>query len=263
MQSIGERLEEARKRRGVTVREASEETKIRGEYLNSFESNNFSINIPEVYVRGFLRSYSSYLKVGSDQIVTDYNAILLSDGKTPKRENRELYGRLELKATRDAETEHATAAEHSKPESSSNADNSGGSSFLSNLNIDKALAIKLGIIGTVAILTIVALIWIISSLISKDNSGPGDDSVNQVEAITEIPKETIKLIAKGDVRVSVMQFEPRQILYEGPLSAGESMDIEKTGKVYLSYDKGSNLIVEKDGQKFGMPSEDKGRSAVE
>ena len=41
MQSIGERLEEARKRNGITVREAAAATKIRGDYINSFESNTF------------------------------------------------------------------------------------------------------------------------------------------------------------------------------------------------------------------------------
>ena len=33
MQTIGEKLEEARKRKGVSVREAAETTKIRGDYL--------------------------------------------------------------------------------------------------------------------------------------------------------------------------------------------------------------------------------------
>ena len=33
MQTIGERLEEARKKRGLSLREAAEATKIRGDYL--------------------------------------------------------------------------------------------------------------------------------------------------------------------------------------------------------------------------------------
>jgi cytoskeleton protein RodZ len=56
MQTIGERLEEARKRKGISIREAAEATKIRGDYLHKYENNQFDIKLPEIYVRGFLRT---------------------------------------------------------------------------------------------------------------------------------------------------------------------------------------------------------------
>ena len=59
MQSIGERLEEARKKKGISIREAAEATKIRGDYLQQFENNRFDINLTEIYVRGFLRAYAA------------------------------------------------------------------------------------------------------------------------------------------------------------------------------------------------------------
>jgi cytoskeleton protein RodZ len=61
MQTIGERLEEARKRKGVSIREAAETTKIRGDYLQKFEANSFDVDLPPLYVRGFLRSYARFL----------------------------------------------------------------------------------------------------------------------------------------------------------------------------------------------------------
>ena len=63
MQSIGERLEEARKRRGISIREAAETTKIRSDFLAGFEENNFDLNLPEIYVRGFLRTYAVLLNI--------------------------------------------------------------------------------------------------------------------------------------------------------------------------------------------------------
>jgi len=36
--AIGQKLEEARNRKGISIREASESTKIRGDYLSAFES---------------------------------------------------------------------------------------------------------------------------------------------------------------------------------------------------------------------------------
>ncbi|MDP5080533.1 MAG: helix-turn-helix domain-containing protein, partial [Opitutales bacterium] len=47
MQSIGERLEEARKRKGISLREAAEATKIRGDFLGYFEQNKFDFELPE------------------------------------------------------------------------------------------------------------------------------------------------------------------------------------------------------------------------
>ena len=53
MQSIGERLEEARKKKGISIREAADATKIRGDFLDCFEKDKFDIGIPDIYVSGF------------------------------------------------------------------------------------------------------------------------------------------------------------------------------------------------------------------
>ena len=99
MQTIGERLEEARKRRGISIREASEATKIRSEYLHKFESNSLDINLPEVYIRGFLRNYANYLKLNGDKLIADYKTLAPGDGRSSKRENREVYGRVDLSSS--------------------------------------------------------------------------------------------------------------------------------------------------------------------
>ncbi len=98
MQTIGERLEEARKRKGISIREASEATKIRGEYLHKFESNQFEIKLPDIYLRGFIRLYANYLKLPGDKIVNDYLALGLGEGGRPgaKGINREIYGKMEI-----------------------------------------------------------------------------------------------------------------------------------------------------------------------
>lgn len=98
MQTIGERLEEARKRKGISLREASEATKIRGEYLHKFESNQFEIKLPDIYLRGFLRLYANFLKLPGDKIVNDYLALGLGEGGRPagKIINREIYGKMDI-----------------------------------------------------------------------------------------------------------------------------------------------------------------------
>src|SRR5215212_5744403 len=95
MQTIGERLEEARKKKGISIREAAEATKIRGDYLQKFESNHFDIGLTEIYTRGFLRTYANYLKLPADRLLNDYAALGRGDIR-PRQPNREVYGRMDI-----------------------------------------------------------------------------------------------------------------------------------------------------------------------
>src|ERR1051325_5447940 len=96
MQTIGERLEEARKRKGISVREAAETTKIRGDYLQKFEANTFDIDLPPLYIRGFLRSYARYLELDPERIINEYNPLIPEGKPVSRRESREGYGRVDF-----------------------------------------------------------------------------------------------------------------------------------------------------------------------
>ncbi|HHY37958.1 MAG TPA: helix-turn-helix domain-containing protein [Clostridia bacterium] len=65
---IGERLREARERKGLTIKQVQEDTKIRRRYIEAMEAGEFDL-IPggEVYQRGFIRTYARYL--GTDERV--------------------------------------------------------------------------------------------------------------------------------------------------------------------------------------------------
>lgn len=99
MQTIGERLEEARKRKGISIREAAEATKIRSDYLHKFESNQFDIKLPDIYLRGFLRNYANFLKLPGDRIVADFQALGFGEVRSAKALNREVYGRMDISAS--------------------------------------------------------------------------------------------------------------------------------------------------------------------
>ena len=84
--AVGQKLEEARNRKGISIREAEESTKIRGDYLSAFESSSFDINLPEVYLRGFVRLYARFLDLDQDAILADL-AIEMGNnsGKSPRK----------------------------------------------------------------------------------------------------------------------------------------------------------------------------------
>lgn len=97
---IGERLEEARKAKGVSIREASEATKIRGEYLTAMEDNSFEISLPPVYVRGFLKNYAQYLNLDPQKVLTDFEAHQLGKRQPAagrQRPARPGYGHMDLR----------------------------------------------------------------------------------------------------------------------------------------------------------------------
>jgi cytoskeleton protein RodZ len=70
---IGPALRKARLLRGKSIEEASRETRIRAEYLQALERERFDAMLGDVYVRGMLRSYSSYLGLDPTKVVTVYN----------------------------------------------------------------------------------------------------------------------------------------------------------------------------------------------
>src|SRR5207245_11423971 len=70
---IGPALRKARLLRGKSIEEASRETRIRSQYLQALERERFEALLGDVYVRGCLRSYSTYLGLDADQVLTIYN----------------------------------------------------------------------------------------------------------------------------------------------------------------------------------------------
>ncbi|MBD5778009.1 helix-turn-helix domain-containing protein [Pelagicoccus sp. NFK12] len=265
MQSIGERLEEARKRKGVTIREAAEATKIRGDYLNSFENNNFQINVPDIYVRGFLRSYCNFLKVNSEKVITDYNAELLGEAKAAKREHREFFGRMELQHTPlvNEETKSAPKGTATIDDDKLRAEEEEDEkvSFLDK--IDKEAAIKIGIVAVVAIMFLLVIVWLFRTLTSGGiDDGPQANTTGLVptqqtasapaETAPAAATETITLIATGDVRVSVTERNTGKVLLDYfPMVAGQREAIQKSGPVKIDYTAGENLQVEIKGTAYG------------
>lgn len=268
MQSIGERLEEARKRKGVTIREAAEATKIRGDYLNSFENNSFSINVPDIYVRGFLRSYCNFLKVNSEKVLTDYNAELLGEAKAAKRDHREFFGRMEIQQTPLVNQEDKPASSSAKPPKidddklRAEEEEDDKLSFLDK--IDKEAAIKIGIVAVIAIMLLLVIVWLFRTLTSggiedaDTNTNPtGLVPTQQTTSspTTQAPAaatETIVLIATGDVRVSVTERNTGKVLLDYfPMVAGQREPIQKSGPVKIDYTAGENLQVEINGTAYG------------
>lgn len=63
MSSVGEQLRSAREARNLTVEQVAEMTKMRADHVRAVEEGNYSVFPAPVYIRGFIRTYCSLLKL--------------------------------------------------------------------------------------------------------------------------------------------------------------------------------------------------------
>jgi len=262
MQTIGERLEEARKRKGVSIREASEATKIRGEYLHKFENNQFDIKLPEIYVRGFLRTYALFLKLPGDKIVNDYKGLGLGESKA-RGLQRESFGRMELSvssskpANREPSPQSSTPASGELAPDGAPADNN-PATFRPRAGagpqIDRALVIK-GLLAVGSLVVLVAMIFIGIRLFSSDKTGAAAGSAQSAQiAVEALPGEpTITVFALGTSTVSVTQVSDSKVLFKGRLSPGEIRVIPHRGQLQIEANPPEAIELEIAKKRHPMP----------
>ena len=243
MQTIGERLEEARKRKGISIREAAETTKIRGDYLQKFEANSFDLDLPPLYIRGFLRSYAHYLELDPERLVGDLNTVL-AEGK-PLR--REVYGRVDF----------------SDP---SRTQESGDVAPVGRSAQDQAMMIKLGLLGGGAIVAVVIIIVLFKVLFFSSPAKPAQASqqtTQQAPTVQAEATQTLTLTATDATRVKVVQDLDGAVLLNSALTRGETKTLKKQGKLLITVEAGKNLRMEVNGRNYPVPLEGYGRFALD
>ncbi len=75
MPDIGNTLREARIRRGLTLADVENVTKIRSKYVEALEENDFEVLPGPTVVKGFLRSYALFLRLPADPLIEEYRAL--------------------------------------------------------------------------------------------------------------------------------------------------------------------------------------------
>jgi cytoskeleton protein RodZ len=241
MQTIGERLEEARKRKGISIREAAETTKIRGDYLQKFEANSFDVDLPPLYVRGFLRSYARYLELDPDRLVSDFDALDGRESKPARRENREVYGRVDF-----SEPASSPEAGDAPPASGRTAQ-------------DQAVMLKFGLLGGGALLVVVVLILLVKVLFSgsgakSTTSTPPDTASVQAPASREA---TFTITVVEPTRIKVAYSDNSTVFLDGryPLNRGETRTIRYSKELMVTIEHPDRIRIELNGRAVGVPTD--------
>lgn len=263
MQTIGERLEEARKRKGVSIREAAEATKIRGDYLQKFEANQFDIELAEIYVRGFLRSYSHFLKLPAERILGDYEA--LGRGKSRVRQpSREVYGRMDLSISNAEERESRQEREEPAPApqvpDAEPAARPGstlsqpGSSLPKAPAVDPALVFR-ALVGLAAVIAVLLIILLVKSILFGGRSAESRPAPApaQTAAPAQVVLPPVTLIGLDRVHVTVIEVGSGQVLSDTTLDAGQRLVVQRPGAVIIQADVGANVQFEVSGRRYAMP----------
>ncbi len=82
---LGEILRAQRERKGITLEQAAEDTRIREKFLAALESGDHRSLPGAVYTKGFLRNYADYLDLDSTELVALYTAERAVTPEPPRR----------------------------------------------------------------------------------------------------------------------------------------------------------------------------------
>jgi transcriptional regulator with XRE-family HTH domain len=75
MGTLGKYLSEAREARQIDLRDAAQQTRISINYLKALEEEDFSRFPGEVFVKGFLKNYSRFLRLDESEVMKKYEEL--------------------------------------------------------------------------------------------------------------------------------------------------------------------------------------------
>ena len=240
MQTIGERLEEARKRKGISIREAAETTKIRGDYLQKFEANSFDVDLPPLYVRGFLRSYARFLELDPDRLVGDFDALGGRENKPARRETREVFGRVDF-------SEPARPPESGEP-----APASGRSAQ------DQAVLLKFALLGGGALVVVVVLILLGKVIFGGSAAKPSPAQSGETPA-AQAPtsrEATFTITVVEPTRVKVAYSDNSTVFLDGKyaLNRGETRTLRYSKELTVTVEHPDRIRIELNGRGVDVPT---------
>ena len=299
MDTLGSQLEEARKKKGVSLREASEATKIRMEYLSQFEGDDFDIPLPPIYQRGFVKIYARYLGEDPAWYASEIQARLnRKQAIQTKNDVRASLGQMDLASRRrrqqtpSAEGEGGAAVVEDGPveekqrwgmprikmpnlrSNSSEVEPEYDDFEESGEPLDRTFYMKVAaIVGsvTVAVVLLIALAKLILSggeetpinpdLANDSNSAQivGADPAAPSAAQSEI---TLRA-TDGTTYVQVKDAETQKVLGQFPLNAGQSRTVSADGEVIILYTQGEFLEVERGGETFAPTRSGTGKIRIQ
>lgn len=286
MQTLGEKLEEARTNKGLSIQEAAEQTKIRVSFLESFEQNKFDFDLPEIYKRGFLKNYAELLGLDPGDATAEFGREMGTSSLGRRKEKRENFGKIDLSSTSSAEPviedDVHTLAEKAEnrgfrklkePRRTRKEQSSGEQG-------DKLLLAAVGVSIAAVIIVVGFLVWmfgpdkndpdqvamnpepkVASPTVNPGEAGPQGSPAPTTPA--PAPQEEMSLEARGgDVHVILLSRSTQQKVFDQTIKEGEVVTITKSGAMTIIFDDGEKIYVRLKGKLYKMPNPGAGRNLI-
>ena len=245
MQTIGEKLLEARQRQGISIREAADATKVRGEFLDAMESNQFErIGLADVYRRGFLKIYAKYLRLDPERLLGDY--VTQVQSRTPQTGVRR--GARDLFAGGSSLLEKGGAEEIVENDFTASA-----LGTASRPEADRKKWLLYGSCGVAAAMLLFLVVKLFESPVSPDPATPAQELTLPLHEVT-LHVET------GSANVVVLQEMPGMDLnqgqgkriWDGRITRDAPKKFSVQGRMRIDSPLLKNILVEQNGQ-FSRP----------
>src|SRR5258708_18031767 len=81
MARVCQQLRQARESQNLSVQQVAEITKIRGDHIRAVEDANFEVFSALVYIKGFVRTYATLLKLNVPSVMADLDSELKQSKK--------------------------------------------------------------------------------------------------------------------------------------------------------------------------------------
>ncbi len=261
MKNLGDKLLKTRTDMGISVRDAADATRLRADVIESMESGGFDYNLPEIYKRGFLRIYATFLKLDVDSVMEQYT---LASRSFDEGRRKTILSRIS-DATSGAGGQQSfdtppTSVENRYDDSSdSPSDNSQKDDVTSKF-------IKLAAVFGAVILAVIVIILVVSSLVSKNvpeenadiaiNANMETQPVVSSTPINEVEAQelSLALTALSDTFVLVYpdlkttDGKPAKVFYTGPMQAGERREFRSKVPIMLKLTDAERVKIERNGK---------------
>jgi hypothetical protein len=214
---IGPALRKARLHRGKSLEEASRETRIRVASLDALERESFDVLAGDVYVRGFLRTYSSYLGLRPEKVVSVYERRF---GSPPP-------------STVAVPDQPGVDEALSRPPAS-----------------DDRGRWRLALASTAVLLGVAGAL----GLLSRAGGGPAPvetPSTTRAVVAPASPGVSVAVVALDDVTVTVV--EDGQEAFSGLLHDGEGRAFDATERIDIEFSRGGAVELTVNGHEVGIP----------
>ena len=278
MQTIGEKIEETRKRKGISLSEAAEVTKIRRDFLSNIESNEYDYDLPEIYKRGFIKNYAKFLKLNPEKVLTQYQEQLITLSNKARTTSSDFFNpNTNLNQTAGQESFERLLEKPSlgKINLDKPSEPSEDSSTSEELPTNKDLYLKTGILGLSTLLFVFGIFWLIQTVSQTISSNPeattddtnaklasAIDEPNNSSQTIEYPISEITLKASGVVYVQIRQKLDNKILLKKQLIDGEIQTIKRRGPVDVAFTKGNLIRLMADDQNAPIQPNTEGTGTI-